>query len=62
MQSKAVPEIASNVQPAQPVQQQVAQAVSQAPPGPPLPPTGLPVGWTMEQWAHYGHQYLESNK
>ena len=62
MQSKAVPEIASNVQPAQPVQQQVAQAVSQAPPGPPLPPTGLPEGWTMEQWAHYGHQYLENNK
>ena len=26
----------------------------------PLPPTGLPDGWTMEQWSHYGHQYLES--
>jgi hypothetical protein len=29
------------------------------PPAPPLPPTGLPDGWTMEQWAAYGHQYME---
>ena len=34
------------------VQQQIAT-------GPPLPPTGLPEGWTMEQWNAYGHQYLE---
>jgi hypothetical protein len=27
---------------------------------PPLPPTGLPAGWTMEQWSHYGQQYLDS--
>ena len=27
--------------------------------GPPLPPSGLPAGWTMEQWKHYGHEYLE---
>ncbi|MFL2968589.1 MAG: hypothetical protein ACJZ6A_05505 [Candidatus Poseidoniaceae archaeon] len=27
---------------------------------PPLPPSGLPVGWTMEQWSHYGQQYIES--
>ena len=27
---------------------------------PPLPPTGLPAGWTMEQWNHYGAQYLET--
>tara|TARA_B100001093_G_scaffold177219_1_gene169886 strand:+ start:36982 stop:40743 length:3762 start_codon:yes stop_codon:yes gene_type:complete len=26
--------------------------------GPPLPSTGLPQGWTMEQWQHYGEQYL----
>lgn len=25
----------------------------------PLPPGGLPVGWTMEQWAYYGHQYQQ---
>jgi hypothetical protein len=26
--------------------------------GPPIPEAGLPDGWTMEQWGHYGHQYL----
>ena len=26
----------------------------------PLPPTGLPNGWTMEQWEHYGWKYMES--
>ena len=26
--------------------------------GPPLPPGGLPAGWTMEQWQHYGHEWL----
>ncbi|MDP6870422.1 MAG: PKD domain-containing protein [Candidatus Poseidoniaceae archaeon] len=28
--------------------------------GPPLPATGLPDGWTMEQWNYYGQQYLDS--
>ena len=28
--------------------------------GPPVPPTGLPEGWSMEQWEHYGQQYLDS--
>ncbi len=27
--------------------------------GPPLPATGLPTGWTMEQWQHYGQQWLD---
>jgi len=41
------------------------QSLEQAPgtsaqAGPPLPPTGLPEGWTMEQWEHYGQQYLDS--
>ncbi len=27
--------------------------------GPPLPDTGLPAGWTEEQWAYYGQQYLD---
>ena len=26
--------------------------------GPPLPASGLPEGWTMEQWEHYGEEYL----
>jgi len=33
--------------------------LSQAKAGPPLPPGGLPAGWTMEQWIHYGDQWLE---
>ena len=28
----------------------------------PLPEGGLPVGWTMEQWQHYGHQYTEQRE
>ena len=39
------------------------QPVVQAPPvhqGPPLPAGGLPPGWTMEQWAYYGQQYLDN--
>ena len=27
--------------------------------GPPLPVDGLPPGWTEEQWAYYGQQYLD---
>ncbi len=27
--------------------------------GPPLPPEGLPDGWTMDQWEHYGQQYID---
>ncbi len=26
---------------------------------PPIPETGLPTGWTMEQWQYYGQQYLD---
>ena len=26
--------------------------------GPPLPASGLPPGWSMEQWQYYGHTYL----
>ena len=34
--------------------------VAKAPP--PLPPTGLPEGWTLDQWNHFGWQYVESLK
>ena len=35
-------------------------AAPQVPAGaPPLPEGGLPPGWTMEQWAYYGHQYQQ---
>ncbi len=33
-------------------------SVPQLPAVPPLPPGGLPAGWTMEQWQHYGHEWL----
>ena len=40
-------------------------SLQQAPPnphlaGPPLPESGLPEGWTMEQWQHYGQQWLDA--
>ena len=28
--------------------------------GPPLPASGLPAGWTMEQWSFYGERWLET--
>lgn len=43
-----------------------SQAVQQPPMpeiqsvGPALPPEGLPQGWTMEQWAWYGEDYLKN--
>ncbi len=33
-----------------------------SPGAPPLPLTGLPDGWTMEQWNAYGHMWWEKNK
>lgn len=31
----------------------------QASSGPPIPASGLPQGWSMDQWNAYGHQWLE---
>ena len=31
------------------------------PEAPPIPDSGLPEGWTEEQWRWYGHQWLEKN-
>ena len=33
----------------------------QTPTGPPLPASGLPPGWSMDQWNAYGNQWLEQN-
>ena len=49
-------------EPQQPVMQPVAEQPAVANQGPPLPATGLPAGWTMEQWAYYGEQYLAANQ
>ena len=28
--------------------------------GPPIPESGLPEGWTMEQWEYYGQEHLDN--
>ena len=38
----------------------VAPVAPVAPATPPLPPEGLPQGWTMDQWAWYGADYLKN--
>ena len=70
MEQKIVPQISIP-----PVPQPSSQATAQLPapiPAPatqpvveergiaPLPPTGLPTGWTQEQWNHFGWQYIDS--
>ena len=53
------------VQAAQPAAAAVAAPMEVAQPvntGPPLPATGLPEGWTMEQWNYYGEQWLAANQ
>ena len=49
-------------QPTQPAAQSSFEQPPQANQGPPLPASGLPPGWTMEQWAYYGEQYLAANQ
>jgi hypothetical protein len=44
----------------QSLQQAPNQSTALSQRGPPLPESGLPEGWTMEQWEHYGHQWLDS--
>ena len=46
-----------------PVQETVQEATESAAPAmpseaPPLPESGLPDGWTMDQWRWYGHEWL----
>jgi hypothetical protein len=44
--------------PVAPLVAPVVQAA--APAGPPLPAEGLPAGWTLDQWAWYGEDYLRN--
>ena len=30
--------------------------------GPPVPASGLPEGWTMDQWKWYGQEWLDKNQ
>ena len=58
-------EIPAYEQPAQPQAPEQPIAPTEQPvvhQGPPLPASGLPEGWTMEQWAYYGEQYLAANQ
>lgn len=68
MQAKSVPEL--KPQPPIPAPGQIpmpmpqpAPAVQPAQPDPrgiaPLPPTGLPEGWSQDQWNHFGWKYIE---
>ena len=50
---------AMTIQPENEPVQNMAIAGNQSPSGPPLPESGLPEGWTEEQWAYYGQQYLD---
>ncbi len=56
------PAFEQTAQPTQPVAQSSFEQPPQANQGPPLPASGLPQGWTMEQWAYYGDQYLAANQ
>ena len=51
--------IQDNVTP-NPIDIQPLEMPDSAPTGPPLPDEGLPPGWTMEQWAWYGEDYLRN--
>ena len=45
-------------QPTEPMATETSSVVNT---GPPLPATGLPDGWSMEQWNYYGEQWLANN-
>ncbi len=57
--SPTLPLPAPSVQPAAAAFPPTQKAPAPTQSGPPLPATGLPTGWTMEQWKHYGQQWLD---
>ena len=61
----AAPNVSSMEKPVPEISPPVASPPVASPPtaqaGPPLPASGLPEGWTMEQWSHYGQQWLDNN-
>ena len=70
--SKTLPDIDENLPPppglALPLPQASPAPIVQPKPAvttpapPPIPPTGLPQGWTQDQWNHFGWQYVEAMK
>ena len=57
---ESIESIASMGTEPEPVAEEAAPAPVQEAPAeaPPLPASGLPEGWTMDQWKWYGHEYL----
>ena len=57
---ESIESIASMGTEPEPVAEEAAPAPAQEAPAeaPPLPASGLPEGWTMDQWKWYGHEYL----
>ena len=57
---ESIESIASMGAEPEPVAEEAAPAPAQEAPAeaPPLPASGLPEGWTMDQWKWYGHEYL----
>lgn len=57
---ESIESIASMGEGSEPVDEEpTPEPVQEAPTeAPPLPASGLPEGWTMEQWKWYGHEYL----
>tara|TARA_A100001388_G_C28755128_1_gene494519 strand:- start:343 stop:1965 length:1623 start_codon:yes stop_codon:yes gene_type:complete len=53
MQNKQFSNFLSDLQPD-------INALNQVKTPPQIPPEGLPVGWTMEQWEYYGEDYLRN--
>ncbi len=47
---------------AQTINNNTTNQVNEISTGPPIPESGLPPGWTTEQWQYYGQQYLDMNK
>ena len=57
----AAPEpVAAGTPPPPPMNAQPPAPAADRSQPPPLPPTGLPDGWTEEQWASYGWQYIDA--
>ena len=54
--------VPSSMPPQSAAPEQTTPSAPVQPSAPPLPATGLPTGWTMEQWGAYGAQWLEQNE
>jgi hypothetical protein len=58
--SKRVPDLTAPPAPAPPAPNMAAMPGLDRTVPPPIPPTGLPDGWTPDQWNSYGWQYIDA--